>query len=1428
MTSARLLSAPTPSRADAPLGALAWWVALIAFVAHLGFIPGVSSGVGGHELLNYDDPQVVALARNRSVAEILGSTTYYAYKPLYFLSLKLDLLLDEDGAGLGHVVNLLLFALAAWLLVKLLFQLTGSRWLAFAAGVLFAVHPVHVESVAWLSGRKDVLSLVFALLAHLAYRRARDLGRVPLLAPLLLAFAGLTKGTVWTWAGLFVVDELLERRRGARGALARLLPSLLVAVAGIAMDATIGARAGPGAVDHGVGTSQLMAAMAGVHADYLRLLLAPLGLTLDHDVDPAGAWSAPAAWAGALLALGALATLVLAVRRGATVVAFVAAFWILGLAPVNNVWPRTTTLMAERYLLVGAVGVYLGLAWLCARAGAWRGVVLGVAATALGVLSIARTDVFATSERVWADAVAKRPESALAWMQRAQAQAARREYARAQEGASRALALAERHPRVHSARVRVQAHLVAGAAHLGRGDLDALLRAAGEAGMAARAASGRGLEPEVALRLEAEAEVLRGQALQGLEQPAGARAAYARAVALDPENVAALYNLATLLLEQAKEGEERGLAEALGLIQRVRQRQPGWLDAGLQQAKALLIAGRTQEALGLYQDLEARHGPAPDLLLARAQHFLAAGPADRALKDLERLRREHPDHPRASRLVFDLYVADARRLLDEARRDGKRDGLPKALERAEEAQKASPDLLDGWLVAGDVLYEQGKLLAAADRYRRAYGVDRKAKWILGLVARAATLEAAWLARRADDAALREGAARVFAQALAEGVPRIDLGLVPLELELPWLRRAVERLEEPEPVRGWAVGVLLAAARLAAGDDAGAHDELARVIAAHPQEQGAQDLLEAALLLRAGVSERSTDTQSAEEDYALVARLKPGDPVPELRRLQVALRSALARRSIAQGWAPDPQRLEAARTVVAQAKARPADAPAPDPTVAREIADAEKVVADARSVAEADVAVTQVGERIIAFADAHPAVLEAGLLAAESEMRRQRWVEALRRLNDLAERFPEHPSVLRGQAAVYLNQYLVLRDASLVEEALTALHRAVRLDPRDPRTALDASGARRIGGDLRGALAWALRARAYENLPGGPAARELAGLHAAMGEQALEANDRPAALKAVAAAREVDPGLAAAYVLEGRIMLELADAKGQRDPAGALQVLMKAKELEPANLAVDRLLATAWYQRGLPTAVGLRLVRDPVHPAQKDPEGWKKLGGAAQQERLDAYERARAEQRGKREALRAQAVSDLRSSLRLDPQGEHAPQARAMLESLADYSDEDRARRAKQAMESLAKGAGHLAVKEYVDAYLAFEDVLAIDPDHRKASFYLVQAAYERLAAGGLPEDERRDVTNRAFERLQALDALDPNGEFPPRHLYRALLNETLYRRTGHEDARQAALRAYERYVARVSVAPALDEATRANLEMARRRRVELERRETPR
>src|SRR5207253_4170334 len=91
-----------------------------------------------------------------------------------------------------HAANVLLHTIAVLLLFEVLRQMTGAVWKSAAVAALFAVHPLHVESVAWVSERKDVLSAVFFLLmltAYVRYARAASIRRY--LAVAVLFAAGL-------------------------------------------------------------------------------------------------------------------------------------------------------------------------------------------------------------------------------------------------------------------------------------------------------------------------------------------------------------------------------------------------------------------------------------------------------------------------------------------------------------------------------------------------------------------------------------------------------------------------------------------------------------------------------------------------------------------------------------------------------------------------------------------------------------------------------------------------------------------------------------------------------------------------------------------------------------------------------------------------------------------------------------------------------------------------------------------------------------------------------------------------------------------------------------------------------------------------------------------------------------------------------------
>jgi len=146
---------------------------LLALITLLAYLPVVRDTFS-----NYDDDLYVT---NNSVVQNgltwagvqWAFTTWHAsnWHPLTWLSHMLDCELFGLDAGAQHYVNVLFHTVNAVLLLLLLFRTTGALWPSAFIAALFAWHPLHVESVAWIAERKDVLSTFFEMLALLAYTR---------------------------------------------------------------------------------------------------------------------------------------------------------------------------------------------------------------------------------------------------------------------------------------------------------------------------------------------------------------------------------------------------------------------------------------------------------------------------------------------------------------------------------------------------------------------------------------------------------------------------------------------------------------------------------------------------------------------------------------------------------------------------------------------------------------------------------------------------------------------------------------------------------------------------------------------------------------------------------------------------------------------------------------------------------------------------------------------------------------------------------------------------------------------------------------------------------------------------------------------------------------------------------------------------------
>ena len=297
------------------------------------------------------------------------------WHPLTWLSHMADVQFFGDRAGLHHLVSLGWHATNALLLLLLLRQLTGSIWRSAIVAGLFALHPLHVESVAWVAERKDVLSTCFGLLALLAYAQyAQRTASTPSplrkgpaywFAVLFLALGLMSKPMLVTWPCLMLLLDFWPLNRWPAfpfGTLPELLreklPMFALSLASCIVTYLAQQRGGATlAMDFVPLSSRLVNAVIA-YGNYLRLAVWPADLAVFYPFHPSVA-------AG----LAAVALLVaitwLAVRRRHAQPYLLAGWlWYFGtLVPVIGLVQVGMQAGADRYTYFPLTGIFIALVW---------------------------------------------------------------------------------------------------------------------------------------------------------------------------------------------------------------------------------------------------------------------------------------------------------------------------------------------------------------------------------------------------------------------------------------------------------------------------------------------------------------------------------------------------------------------------------------------------------------------------------------------------------------------------------------------------------------------------------------------------------------------------------------------------------------------------------------------------------------------------------------------------------------------------------------------------------------------------------------------------------------------------------------------------------------------------------------------------------
>ncbi|MGH7276665.1 MAG: tetratricopeptide repeat protein [Candidatus Rokuibacteriota bacterium] len=402
---------------------------LVAAVTFVVFLPALGNGFVSWD----DDTNFLGNPRYRGLgpAQLAWMFTDLRahYMPLTWLTLGLDYVLWGMNPVGYHLTSVLLHAANAALFFLVARRLLGAalpaapgstlRFGSLVAALLFAVHPLRVESVAWVTERRDVLCGLFYLLALLAYLRYRESGgrRAYLASLALFAAALLSKSMAVTLpAVLLLLDVYPLRRRAWR----EKIPFFALSAAAGTLALVAQRSAGAMSSTAYLGPLERVAIAFYSLAFYLWKTLIPVRLSPLYELP---ARVEPVAWpyvASAIVVL-ALSAVAIAARRRWPAFAVAWASYVVTVLPVSGLVQVGPQIAADRYTYLACLsfavfaGGALARVRLALRNRRATGVLLfagaGVLAVALVVLTLNQTRIWRDSETLWSQALAVGPSA---------------------------------------------------------------------------------------------------------------------------------------------------------------------------------------------------------------------------------------------------------------------------------------------------------------------------------------------------------------------------------------------------------------------------------------------------------------------------------------------------------------------------------------------------------------------------------------------------------------------------------------------------------------------------------------------------------------------------------------------------------------------------------------------------------------------------------------------------------------------------------------------------------------------------------------------------------------------------------------------------------------------------------------------------------
>ena len=353
----------------------------------------VYSQVQDHEFINFDDNILVTKSSlvqagltNENIIRVFTTTHFGGWTPITSISYMLDYQLYGLNPTGFLLTNLFFHIANSLLLFLILFRMTGAIWQSAFVAVVFALHPLNVESVAWVAERKNVLSTFFLLLtiwAYIRYAEKPTTKRYSLVF-LLFAFGLMSKSMLVTLPFVLLLldywplerfklgrrerefkiaqkDKYFNGEKNISKLVLEKFPLLILSALCSITTLIVFKKAGESVAQDPVSILTILTNVMISYFEYLWKMLWPKGLAILY----AHPGNTLAVWKGVLCGIALLVITTISIKLIRKAPYFVVGwFWYLGtLIPVIGFIPLGQHLIADRYAYLPLIGIFVIIAW---------------------------------------------------------------------------------------------------------------------------------------------------------------------------------------------------------------------------------------------------------------------------------------------------------------------------------------------------------------------------------------------------------------------------------------------------------------------------------------------------------------------------------------------------------------------------------------------------------------------------------------------------------------------------------------------------------------------------------------------------------------------------------------------------------------------------------------------------------------------------------------------------------------------------------------------------------------------------------------------------------------------------------------------------------------------------------------------------------